>query len=132
MTRAKQEDAVREADRLDPDVDHRSKDYQPDLNGGPAHREGAPDSRAWNQQQGSSGSSAISPNSGTNSGTTAGGPDHAAHDPHRDDQHHTTDDSGSGASGTDRDPYEQGRSDQAQIDHSEDQTRPDEARRDQT
>lgn len=29
MTRAKQEDAVREADRLDPDVNHRSADYTP-------------------------------------------------------------------------------------------------------
>lgn len=29
MTRAQQEDAVREADRLDPDVDHRAADYRP-------------------------------------------------------------------------------------------------------
>jgi FtsZ-interacting cell division protein ZipA len=38
MTRAQQENAVREADRLDPDVDHRSEEYQPDLNGTPARR----------------------------------------------------------------------------------------------
>ena len=38
MTRAKQEDSLRTADRLDPDVDHRSPDYQPDLDGSPTHR----------------------------------------------------------------------------------------------
>lgn len=30
QARAQQEDTVREADRLDPDVDHRSKDYTPE------------------------------------------------------------------------------------------------------
>ena len=35
MTRAQQEDHLREADRLDPDVDHRAPEYQPDLNGSP-------------------------------------------------------------------------------------------------
>jgi hypothetical protein len=39
MTRAQQEDSLREADRVDPDVDHRSSEYQPDLNGSP-HRSG--------------------------------------------------------------------------------------------
>jgi FtsZ-interacting cell division protein ZipA len=34
QTRAQREHAVREADRLDPDVDHRSDDYAPDLDGG--------------------------------------------------------------------------------------------------
>jgi FtsZ-interacting cell division protein ZipA len=38
MTRAQQEDSLREADRVDPDVDHRSSEYQPDLNGTPEHR----------------------------------------------------------------------------------------------
>jgi hypothetical protein len=38
MTRARQEDAVREADRVDPDVDHRSSEYEPDLNGSPVRR----------------------------------------------------------------------------------------------
>ena len=38
MTQARQEDAVREADRVDPDVNHRSKEYAPDLNGSPAQR----------------------------------------------------------------------------------------------
>ena len=35
MTRAQHEDHLREADRLDPDVDHRSAEYQPDLDGAP-------------------------------------------------------------------------------------------------
>jgi len=39
MTRAQQEDHLREADRLDPDVDHRSPEYQPDLNGSPVHQD---------------------------------------------------------------------------------------------
>lgn len=39
MTQARQEDAVREADRVDPDVDHRSKEYSPDLNGSPTHQQ---------------------------------------------------------------------------------------------
>ncbi len=38
MTQARQENAVREADRVDPDVDHRSKEYAPDLDGTPGHR----------------------------------------------------------------------------------------------
>ena len=38
MTRAQQEDSLRTADRLDPDVDHRSPDYRPDLDGAPTHR----------------------------------------------------------------------------------------------
>lgn len=38
MTRASQEDAVREADRVDPDIDHRATEYSPDLNGSPSHR----------------------------------------------------------------------------------------------
>ncbi len=38
MTRAHQEDRVREADRLDPDVDHHATEYQPDLNGAPVER----------------------------------------------------------------------------------------------
>lgn len=38
MTQARQEDSIREADRIDPDVDHRSTHYQPDLNGSPLHR----------------------------------------------------------------------------------------------
>jgi hypothetical protein len=38
MTRAQQEDSLREADRLDPDVDHRSSDYQPELDDNPARR----------------------------------------------------------------------------------------------
>jgi FtsZ-interacting cell division protein ZipA len=38
MTRARQEDAVREADRVDPDVDHRAAEYAPDLDGSPTHR----------------------------------------------------------------------------------------------
>jgi hypothetical protein len=33
MTRATQEDRLREADRLDPDVDHRAPDYQPGVGG---------------------------------------------------------------------------------------------------
>ncbi len=37
MTQARQEDSLREADRLDPDVDHRSTHYTPDLNGSPVH-----------------------------------------------------------------------------------------------
>ena len=53
MTRAQQEDAVREADQLDPDVDHRSTDYQPDLNGSPSHRADTRESRTWSQQQSS-------------------------------------------------------------------------------
>ncbi len=133
MTRAKQEDAVREADRLDPDVDHRSKDYQPDLNGGPAHQEGTHDSRTWNQQQGSSGSSAVSPDTHRDDqhGSDGIGPDGTRSD-HHDSQGAESDGIGSGASRSDQDPYEQGRSDQAQIDHVEDQPRPDGARRDQT
>jgi FtsZ-interacting cell division protein ZipA len=43
MTRAQQEDSLREADRLDPDVDHRSSDYQPELDGTPSHRAGVED-----------------------------------------------------------------------------------------
>lgn len=39
MTHAQQEDAVREADRLDPDVNHRAGDYQPDLDDGSTRRE---------------------------------------------------------------------------------------------
>ncbi len=35
MTRAQQEDNLREADRLDPDVDHRDTEYRPDRNGAP-------------------------------------------------------------------------------------------------
>ncbi len=42
QTRAQREDAVREADRLDPDVNHRSDDYQPDLNGGTPTQRVAP------------------------------------------------------------------------------------------
>lgn len=38
LTRAQQENSVREADAVDPDVDHRSTDYQPDLDGTPGHR----------------------------------------------------------------------------------------------
>ena len=38
MTRAQQEDALREADQLDPDVDHSSPEYRPDVEGGPSHR----------------------------------------------------------------------------------------------
>ena len=37
MTQARQEDSLREADRVDPDVDHRSTHYTPDLNGSPVH-----------------------------------------------------------------------------------------------
>ena len=37
MTRAAEEDRLREADRLDPDVDHRSADYRPGVNGAPNH-----------------------------------------------------------------------------------------------
>jgi uncharacterized membrane protein len=43
MTRAQQEDSLREADRLDPDVDHRSSDYQPELNDSPPHSAGVED-----------------------------------------------------------------------------------------
>jgi FtsZ-interacting cell division protein ZipA len=43
MTRAQQEDSLREADRLDPDVDHRSAEYQPDLDGHPEPHRGAGD-----------------------------------------------------------------------------------------
>jgi Flp pilus assembly protein TadB len=50
MTQAKQEDALREADRLDPDVDHRDPEYAPDLDGGPDQR-GATEARTWSQQQ---------------------------------------------------------------------------------
>ena len=32
------EDKVREADRLDPDVDHTTSEHQPDLDGAPSHR----------------------------------------------------------------------------------------------
>lgn len=50
MTRAQQEESVREADRLDPDVDHTAPDYQPNLDGTPAQRadgshSAAPDGR---------------------------------------------------------------------------------------
>lgn len=38
QTRARQEDAVRDADQVDPDVDHRSSDYTPDLDGSPSER----------------------------------------------------------------------------------------------
>jgi len=38
MTRAQQEDSLRAADRLDPDVDHRSQQYKNDLDGKPTHR----------------------------------------------------------------------------------------------
>ena len=42
QTRAQREDAVREADRVDPDVNHRSDDYEPDLNGGTTTQRVAP------------------------------------------------------------------------------------------
>ena len=42
QTRAQREDAVREADRVDPDVNHRSDDYEPDLNGGTPTQRVAP------------------------------------------------------------------------------------------
>jgi len=64
MTQAKQEDHLREADRLDPDVDHRDPDYTPGLHRGPDHvgsdhggatsstdRDGATEARTWSQQQ---------------------------------------------------------------------------------
>jgi FtsZ-interacting cell division protein ZipA len=41
MEEARHEDRLREADRLDPDVDHRAEDYEPGArrtDGGPAHR----------------------------------------------------------------------------------------------
>ncbi len=44
MTRARQEDAVREADRVDPDVDHRAAEYSPDLDGASDH--GSPTHRS--------------------------------------------------------------------------------------
>jgi hypothetical protein len=37
-TTKEQEDAAREADRLDPDIDHRSSEYQPNIDGSPTHR----------------------------------------------------------------------------------------------
>jgi hypothetical protein len=51
MTRAQQEEALREADRVDPDVDHRSPEYQPDLNGSPTHRADGTESPAWSASQ---------------------------------------------------------------------------------
>ena len=39
QTRAEHEDRVREADRIDPDVDHRSADYQPDVHGSTTQEE---------------------------------------------------------------------------------------------
>ncbi len=39
QTRAVHEDRVREADRIDPDVDHRSSEYQPDLQGTTTHEQ---------------------------------------------------------------------------------------------
>lgn len=51
MTRAQQEDAVREADSLDPDVDHRADRYQPDLNGTPTHRTEVTGTGAHTQRQ---------------------------------------------------------------------------------
>ena len=38
MTQAQREESLRAADRVDPDVDHRSADYQPDLDGARTHR----------------------------------------------------------------------------------------------
>jgi len=51
MTRAHQEDRVREADRLDPDVDHRSTDYQPELDGSPTHRAATTEPEAHTRTQ---------------------------------------------------------------------------------
>ena len=58
MTRAHQENALREADQIDPDVDHRAPDYEPGLNGTAGHRaDGTPNHRAegteprtWSQE----------------------------------------------------------------------------------
>jgi FtsZ-interacting cell division protein ZipA len=68
MTRAQQENAVREADRVDPDVDHRSSDYQPDLNGSPVQREGQHVDRqngrtagTWTQEQSTGGATPVPP-----------------------------------------------------------------------
>jgi FtsZ-interacting cell division protein ZipA len=72
MTRAQQENAVREADRVDPDVDHRSSDYQPDLNGTPVQREGQHEGQhvdrqngrtagTWNQGPSTGGASPVPP-----------------------------------------------------------------------
>ena len=40
MTRAQHEDHLREADRVDPDVDHRADGYQPGV-----HEDGLPEQR---------------------------------------------------------------------------------------
>lgn len=72
-TRAQQEDVVREADRLDPDVDHRSSKYQPDLNGSPTHREDKREPRTWSQQQ-SGGSANPVPHGPETTGPKATGP----------------------------------------------------------
>ena len=53
VEQASYEDKLREADRLDPDVDHRATEYQPDLNGNPSHR-GAPaesERGTWTQER---------------------------------------------------------------------------------
>ena len=50
MTRAHQEHALREADQIDPDVDHRAPDYEPQLDGTPNHRAEGTESRTWSQE----------------------------------------------------------------------------------
>ncbi|MCW2763124.1 MAG: hypothetical protein JWR85_3325 [Marmoricola sp.] len=61
MTRAQQEDSLRDADRIDPDVDHRARDYQPDLNGSPSHRADDSTERTWSQQQSSGPANPVPP-----------------------------------------------------------------------
>ena len=61
QTRAQREDAVREADRVDPDVNHRSDDYEPDLNGGTPTQRVAPHETPSPDPQGGTPTQRVAP-----------------------------------------------------------------------
>jgi hypothetical protein len=97
IERAKHEDTLREADRLDPDVDTSHPDYRPG-GGMPAERNGADQTgterTATEAGTTEAGTTQATPTGSTTSGSTSGGPvaaDPSGRPPHEQGTEHVTD-----------------------------------------